>query len=280
MNSFDRFQEKNKIRAKAIDGGSSRFIENSYNSRIITNIQNNTKLHAAIVNEQEKDSAYIYTHLNEPLNIGSIWEAKSLYFLITEEIIIMKDVQWHKYLAVLCNCNFDGIWGYFKGPEETYINIALKHNTYLTSLQKPLIILPENTISFGDKIVIKNRSFLVQEIDNISTPGIAYCSLQPTTVSNSEKQVDKEYYIIKKDTYKNNHKEDNINNNINNNIKYFYPNQVCEERLSNGYFWVNNTNIEIIERTNAKIKFSIPFGIEEVIIKTEIDGPSIIYKKQ
>ena len=71
-----------------------------------------------------------------------------------------------------------------------------------------------------------------------------------------------------------------IVDNIDNNIKYFYPNQVCEERLSNGYFWVNNTNIEIIERTNAKIKFSIPFGIEEVIIKTEIDGPSIIYKKQ
>ena len=72
MSNFNRFQEKNKIRAKAIDGGSSRFIESGYNSRIITNIQNNTKLHAAIVNEQEKDSAYIYTHLNEPLNIGSI----------------------------------------------------------------------------------------------------------------------------------------------------------------------------------------------------------------
>ncbi len=276
MSNFNRFQEKNKIRANSINGGNSLFIDNGYNSRIITNLESNIKLHAAIVNEQEQDSAYIYTHLNEPLTIGSMWEAKSLYFLITEEIIIMKDVQWHKYLAVLCNCNFDGIGGYFKGPEETYINIALKHNTYLTSLQKPLIILPENTISFGDKIVIKNRSFLVQEIDNISTPGIAYCSLQPTTVSNSEKQVDKEYYIIRKDTYKNNHKEDDVENNI----KYFYPNQVCEEKLSNGYFWVDNTNIEIVERTNAKIKFSIPFGIEKVIIKTEIDGPDIIYKKQ
>lgn len=276
MSNFNRFQEKNKIRANSINGGNSLFIDNGYNSRIITNLKSNIKLHAAIVNEQEKDSAYIYTHLNEPLTIGSMWEAKSLYFLITEEIIIMKDVQWHKYLAVLCNCNFDGIWGYFKGPEETYINIALKHNTYLTSLQKPLIILPENAISFGDKIVIKNRSFLVQEIDNISTPGIAYCSLQSTTVSNSEKQVDQEYYIIKKDTYKNNHKADDVDNNI----KYFYPNQVYEERLSNGYFWVDNTNIEIVERTNAKIKFSIPFGIEKVIIKTEIDGPDIIYKKQ
>ena len=88
--------------------------------------------------------------------------------------------------------------------------------------------------------------------------------------------MNQEYYIIKKDTYKNNHKE----NDIDNNIKYFYPNQICEETLSNGYFWVDNTNIEIVERTNAKIKFFIPFGIEKVIIKTEIDGPDIIYKKQ
>ena len=131
-----------------------------------------------------------------------------MYFLITEEIIIMKDVQWHKYLAMLCNCNFDGVWGYFKGPEETYINIALQQTSYITSLQKPLIILPENTIHFGDKIVIKNRPFLVQEIDNISVPGISYCSLQPTTISIADKQEDKSFYIVKASQYKNTSKEE------------------------------------------------------------------------
>ena len=269
MNSFDRFQEKNKIRAKAIDGGSSRFIENGYNSRIITNIQNNTKLHAAIVNEQEKDSAYIYTHLNEPLNIGSVWEAKSLYFLITEEIIIMKDVQWHKYLAMLCNCNFDGVWGYFKGPEETFINIALQQTSYITSLQKPLIILPENTIHFGDKIVIKNRPFLVQEIDNISVPGISYCSLQPTTISIADKQEDKSFYIVTASQYKNTSKENT------NNIKYFYPNKEYIETTTDGYFITKNTNINIINRTADKVIFSIPFGIQEVNITTNKDGEEV-----
>ena len=72
MSNFNRFQEKNKIRANSINGGNSLFIDNGYNSRIITNLKNNIKLHAAIVNEQEKDSAYIYTHLNEPLTIGSM----------------------------------------------------------------------------------------------------------------------------------------------------------------------------------------------------------------
>ena len=269
MSNFNRFQEKNKIRANSINGGNSLFIDNGYNSRIITNLKSNIKLHAAIVNEQEKDSAYIYTHLNEPLTIGSMWEAKSLYFLITEEIIIMKDVQWHKYLAVLCNCNFDGIWGYFKGPEETYINIALKHNTYLTSLQKPLIILPENTIHFGDKIVIKNRPFLVQEIDNISVPGISYCSLQPTTISIADKQEDKSFYIVKASQYKNTSKENT------NNIKYFYPNKEYIETTTDGYFITKNTNINIINRTADKVIFSIPFGIQEVNITTNKDGEEV-----
>ena len=55
MSNFNRFQEKNKIRANSINGGNSLFIDNGYNSRIITNLKSNIKLHAAIVNEQEKD---------------------------------------------------------------------------------------------------------------------------------------------------------------------------------------------------------------------------------
>ena len=181
----------------------------------------------------------------------------------------MKDVQWHKYLAMLCNCNFDGVWGYFKGPEETYINIALQQTSYITSLQKPLIILPENTIHFGDKIVIKNRPFLVQEIDNISVPGISYCSLQPTTISIADKQEDKSFYIVKASQYKNTSKENT------NNIKYFYPNKEYIETTTDGYFITKNTNINIINRTADKVIFSIPFGIQEVNITTNKDGEEV-----
>ena len=155
MNSFERFNERNKKRAQSTNRGNSTFIFKGYNSTLIKS--GTTELQAAVVNEQEKDSAYIYTHLNEPLTIGSIWEAKSLHLLVTEEIVVIKDVEWHKYKAELCNVELDGIWGRFIGPEERYVNISLKYNTTIISQNKPLIILPSKTLKFGDKIVIKNR---------------------------------------------------------------------------------------------------------------------------
>ncbi len=97
MNSFERFNERNKKRAQSTNRGNSTFIFKGYNSTLIKS--GTTELQAAVVNEQEKDSAYIYTHLNEPLTIGSIWEAKSLHLLVTEEIVVIKDVEWHKYKA-------------------------------------------------------------------------------------------------------------------------------------------------------------------------------------
>lgn len=90
MSNFNRFQERNKIRAKTTDRGNASFIVQGYNSTVIKN--DITQLPAAVVNEQEKDSAYIYTRLQDNLNIGSVWEAKSLHFLISEEIITIKDV--------------------------------------------------------------------------------------------------------------------------------------------------------------------------------------------
>ena len=91
MNSFERFNERNKKRAQSTDRGNSTFIFKGYNSTLIKS--ETTELQAAVVNEQEKDSAYIYTHLNEPLTIGSLWEAKSLHLLVTEEIVVIKDVE-------------------------------------------------------------------------------------------------------------------------------------------------------------------------------------------
>lgn len=70
MNSFNRFQERNKIRAKATDRGNASFIIGGYNSTKIKNAD--TELSAAIVNQQEKDLAYIYTQLKDPLKIGSV----------------------------------------------------------------------------------------------------------------------------------------------------------------------------------------------------------------
>ena len=108
MNNFKRFLEKNKIRANAINKGNSSFIINGYNSTIIKN-NDNIEFSAAIVNQQEKKSAYIYTNKEDVLDIGSAWEAKGLHFLIAEEITIIKDVNWHKYIAHICNVEINGL---------------------------------------------------------------------------------------------------------------------------------------------------------------------------
>ena len=77
--------------------------------------------------------------------------------MITEEITIIKDVNWHKYLSYLCNIQVEDVWGYFIGPEKRYVNIANEKDASLESLQKPVLVLPEGILGFKDKIVIKDR---------------------------------------------------------------------------------------------------------------------------
>lgn len=255
MNSFERFNERNKKRAQSTDRGNSTFIFKGYNSTLIKS--GTTELQAAVVNEQEKDSAYIYTHLNEPLTIGSIWEAKSLHLLVTEEIVVIKDVEWHKYKAELCNVELDGIWGRFIGPEERYVNVSLKYNAAIISQNKPLIILPSKTLKFGDKIVIKNRPWLVQEYDDISNPGITYYSLTPTTVSKTDRE--ETSYID------NEHQKFESTEGIGHNINLTVPTE-------NAYFKYNNPNIKVISRSANEIVFCLPFGVDEVTVDTKQEG--------
>lgn len=76
-NSFTRFRERNSLRIKATDKGNAAFITTGHNSTTIT--CGETSLTAAVVNEQEKDQAYIYTDVDNTLKIGSIWTAKGLH---------------------------------------------------------------------------------------------------------------------------------------------------------------------------------------------------------
>lgn len=76
-NSFTRFQQRNLLHSTATDKGNAAFIRSGYNSTTIT--CGNEFLTAAVVNEQEKDQAYIYTETDNPLEIGSVWAAKGLH---------------------------------------------------------------------------------------------------------------------------------------------------------------------------------------------------------
>ena len=273
MTSFSRFQERNKKRTVSQNKLNRSFIFKSYPSIEIQGSADQ-KIQASIANKQEKDYAYVSTQRQDELEIGSVWTAKNLHLLITEEITIIKDVNWHKYHALLCNVQIDNHWGYFKGPEKSFLDVVLEKEVIWESPQKPVLVLPENILNFRDKIVIKGRAWLIQEYDAISTPGLVYYSLKPTTIS---KEVAAEN--TGKDTYIEKHEEPIINvveNPISllseANVLHISPNVPITLSTEDGYFKTINKNLKIQKRTASIVVFSIPFGVSEVAVEVKEKG--------
>ena len=273
MTSFSRFQERNKKRTVANNKLNTNYIFKGYPSIEITGGADQ-KIQASVVNKQEKDYAYVFTQLDDSLPIGSIWTAKNLNLLITEEITIIKDVNWHKYHALLCNVQIDNHWGYFKGPEKSFLDIALEREVIWESPQKPILVLPENVLNFRDKIVIKGRAWLIQEYDAISTPGLVYYSLKPTTVSKEvvEQNINKEIYVEKFEKEEVTIVEQPIQTYSKNRETIVSPNVPITLETQDGHFKTNNKNIKIQKRTEREVIFNIPFGIEEVEIEIKEKG--------
>ena len=264
MNSFERFKNRNSVLATAAQKEFNRqFILKGYPSIEIHDHNDTTKkIMASVVNKQEKEMAYIYTSIDEPLEIGSVWDAKGLRLLVNEEIIVIKDVKWHKYKALICNVEIEGHPAYLLGPEKSYIATALELKTVIESRAKPLLVMPLGTnVRIGTKIVIKNRAWLVQECDDYSTKGIGYYSLSASTVSSHVEQEagDKQTYLEQPSATQ----EDFIgvsqhgkNISCGHNIEVSIP---CDETVT----W-DNRAIKVIKRTDATITFILPFGVDEV----------------
>ena len=273
MTSFSRFQERNKKRTVAQNKLNTSFIFKGYPSIEIQGSADQ-KIQASIVNKQEKDYAYVFTQAQDELEIGSVWTAKNLHLLITEEITIIKDVNWHKYHALLCNVQIDNHWGYFKGPEKSFLDVVLEKEVVWESPQKPVLVLPENVLNFRDKIVIKGRAWLIQEYDAISTPGLVYYSLKPTTISKevATENTGKDIYVEKHEEPTINVVENPISLLSEDSVFTISPNVSITLSTEDGYFKTTNKNLKIQKRTASMVVFSIPFGISEVAVEVKEKG--------
>ena len=273
MTSFSRFQERNKKRTVAQNKLNTSFIFKGYPSIEIQGSADQ-KIQASVVNKQEKDYAYVFTQAQDELEIGSVWAAKNLHLLITEEITIIKDVDWHKYHALLCNVQIDNHWGYFKGPEKSFLDVVLEKEVIWESPQKPVLVLPENVLNFRDKIVIKGRAWLIQEYDAISTPGLVYYSLKPTTISKevAAENTGKDIYVEKHEEPIVNIVENPISLLSEASVFHISPNVPITLSTEDGYFKTTNKNLKIQKRTASMVVFSIPFGISEVAVEVKEKG--------
>lgn len=259
MSSFSRFQKINQSRGTANQKTNSSFILNGYPSIFITSTADKSiKIQASVVSKQEKSMAYIYTSTEDVLDAGSVWEAKSLHWLITEEIILIKDVNWRKYAAVLCNVEVNGSWGYFIGPEASYVNTVLKEDVLLQSQQKPLLVLANSNLKINDKIMIQGRAWQIQEEDCLTHPGVSYFSLTATTMS---KDLNIEHSsVIDADADLPTLGEDD-------NVVWVDNMELIELETNDSFIVFSNPQVKLVKLSNNLATFLLPFGVHETLVK-------------
>lgn len=262
-NSFERFKQRNQWMSNSEKNVNADFVALGYASiTMISDADDTVTQLAYVYNKQENDEGYIYTPYNEPIQIGSCWNAKGLHFLVDEEIIIIKDVKFRKYHALLCNIEADGTWWYFK--KDDYIDVSLKQDSFIKSLAKPLLVTAGKPFNYNDKVMIADRAWLIQEFDNYTHPGVTYYSVTPTTMSKDviETRIENEPLI---------EQAEEVQYDADSQYK-IVPNQVYEVETENGYFRTSCNVLKVISRTSNLVKFSIPFGVDIVEIEVKQQG--------
>jgi hypothetical protein len=144
---------------------------------------------------------------------------------------------------------------------ETYINTTIKDNHVEVSEAKPIAILPRNSHTVSDILMINNRPWLVIERDDFSTDGITYYSLQATTVG---KAVD-DSSLLPPET-------------INPSVIQVHGLDVITVSTEDAYF-SSNKKFDVTRTLNS-IEFRVPFGYSDFYIQVKQGGAiqTISYK--
>lgn len=280
MSAFDRFQKRQHDYLKAEQNLNTQFIFNGYPSIKISRDgaeEGEDPLQAVVVNKQEKDEAYIYTPWESPLQIGSTWNAKGLHFLIAEEIVIVKDTNWHKYYCYLCNIEDNGRWWFFYSPKKKAINFALKHNVFLESAQKPVLVTGGFPLNFRDKFMAGNRAWIVDEYDNLASAGITYYTLSQTTMSKDAAGDIATTIVEKADNPLKGLLSDNPSEESSGLISYLEPGKATSISTEDGYVKFSDPSaVKILRRNATQVVFQLNYNVESVDVSRKIGGKIIM----
>lgn len=159
---------------------------------------------------------------------------------------------------------------YFYGPGKSKISVNLQHNTFLLSSQSPVLVVPDGYFSYGDKIKIGGRAWLIQEYDNITDPGISYCTLVETTMSKGTVYE----AASSNNPYSNidgseDAEEIELGERLETDPTYVLPGKEITLELVNGKYSTSNPKaIKIIKRTGTSLVFTINHNVDLIEITT------------
>lgn len=132
--------------------------------------------------------------------------------------------------------------------------------------------MPANVLEFKEKIIIKGRPWLIQEYDNLSTPGIVYYSLAPTTVGKDTVAAAEKNEVYAEAVTDELALDTNTNDKELSSKGILHSNTEYSFATEEGYFTYNPDNIQIKKHTDNEVVIVVPFGAEEITISTKEKG--------
>ena len=215
---------------------------------------------AMIITDKEgPDTSLVYTYTerakNNELLKGDYYTWKNNTYLVYEDIDLVREVNYKKQKAYQCNVSFEyeydcnckqTCFGYFVSSLAKYVDTTLQGSLNITDNEKPILVLPAfDWICIGLKLIISGKPYKIIDFDAITNAGIVYCSLDRDFVDKFEDVAVSE-------------PEDAV----------LYAGLENEMDIKFGYFETDKT-VEIVSKGMNKIKFIVPFGIDELTITTK-----------
>lgn len=274
MNKYDNFINRTNARTTAVKSSSIDFIENSASSIKAKRLKDNSEISVVLINERKEggNETILFSYKTTELEIGELVQYRNKQYLIYSqyEIIFNEDFLKHK----LIECNVELKWGdftqkgYFISSLRSYENLQEDSTmlSYSFSDEKPIIITKTNeNIKAGTRFLIYGDAYLVKKIDKISNRGIYYISLEPSVIIDG---VDNSVDNIS-------HEVPEANNDLG--VNEVESGSQIQVETNFGYATFSSP-VNTIHKTINTVIFEVPYGIEELVVKTkDINGDIVEY---
>lgn len=262
MSKFNAFRTKVETNSNCIANYESAFIIEGTSAVTIYSLRLQAHKQAAIIitDKEGPDTSLVYTFKERAkeheLLKGDYYIWNDNTFLVYEDVQVVLNTKYKKQKSYQCNVEVQyencTCCGYFVSSLAKYVDTNLQGNLNITDNDKPILILPHfDWVKIGAQIKIKNKPYKIIEFDSFTNSGIAYCSLDRDFIS---VQPDIEVPVV-----------DNI----------LIAGIEQELDIKFGYF-NSSCKVEIIEKTYDKIRFIIPYGVNEITITTKDENESDI----
>jgi hypothetical protein len=266
MSSFSLFRKKMESEEQCRLKFEQRFITEGASASQIHIVRLNEDRSAYIVmsDAEGPDSAIVFTakQSDKMYNLSKadyyIWEDK-MYF-VYEDVHLGYDASYIKQKAYQCNvkfmCGDEELGGYFISSLRTYVDTEFQNRLNISDKEQPVLVMPMHEgIEVGTQLSIGNKPWKVIDFDAITNSGILYISLE-------------------RDFYK---KSDNIIENYN---PYLLKSGIDYSFDTEDAYFNTSSPLNIKARTEHKVTFQIPYGINSVEISVKQSGEikTIVYQ--